>query len=98
MFPARPDDLHGHRLPRLMIKGLNHLPESPPAQSFQQLVSIPDLLVLLPEVPALEVVLAHPTPDPYVVDSLFVDELDSLVFRKHRLEALEDLLPGKARQ
>jgi hypothetical protein len=81
-----------------MIKGLNHLPESPPAQPFQQLVSISDLLVFLPEVPALEVVLAHPAPDPYVVDSLFVDELDSLVFRKHRLEALEDLLAGKARQ
>jgi hypothetical protein len=52
--------------------------------------------VLLPEVPALEVVLAHPAPDAHVVDCLFVDELDALVFREHRFEPLQYFFAGES--
>jgi hypothetical protein len=98
VLPARPHYLHRHCLPRFMVERLHHLPEGSSAQTLQQFVPIPHLLVLLPEVPALEVVLAHPASDPDVVDCLLVDQLDPLVFGQHWLEALQDLLPGQAGQ
>jgi hypothetical protein len=54
------------------------------------------LLVLLPKISSLKVILANSTSDPYVIDCLFIDEFDSLVFRKHWLKALKDFLACKS--
>ena len=96
VLPPRPHDLHRHHLPRLVVERLDHLTERTPSQTLQKLVPISDLLVPLPKIAALEVVLAHPASNAHIIYRLFVDELDALVFRQHRLEPLQNFLSGEA--
>jgi hypothetical protein len=73
VLPPRTHNLYCYGFSSLVVQGPHHLTESAPSQSFQQLIAIPDLLVLLPKIPSLQVVLANSTSDSYVIDCLFVD-------------------------
>lgn len=96
VLPPRPDDLHRHHLPRLVVERLDDLTKRAPSQTLQKFISISDLLVPLPQIAALEVVLAHPASHAHIIYRLFVDELNALVFRQHRLEPLQNFLSGEA--
>ena len=76
----------------LVIEGFYHLPECTTSQPLEQLISIPNLLMLFPEVASLQVVFPYSCTDSYIIDSLFIDELNSLVFGKDGLEFLQDFL------
>ena len=96
VLPPRPDYLHRHHLARLVVKRLDDLTKRTPPQTLQKLVSVSHLLVPLPKISTLEVVLAHPASNPHIIYRLFVDELNALVLRQHRLEPLQNFLSGEA--
>ena len=81
-------DLHCHCLPVLVVECLHNLPERPPSKALQQLIPVSYLLMLLPDVPAFEVILAYPSADAHIVDSLFIDEFDALILGEHGFESL----------
>ena len=94
MLTASTDDLHRHRLTCLMVEGLDHLSKSTATQTLQKFISVTHLLMLPPDVPALEIVLPHPASNPNIIDSFFVDQLNALILGQHRLEPLQNFLSG----
>lgn len=81
-------DLHCHCLTVLVVECLHHLPEGAPAKPLEEFIAVSYLFMLLPDVPALQVILANPSADAHIVDSLLIDEFDALIFGEHGFESL----------
>lgn len=54
--------------------------------------------MLLPKIPSLQIVLAHPASNAYIVHRLLIYELNPLVLREHGLKTLQDLLSRETRK
>ncbi len=73
-------NFHSYVLLGLVVKGSNHLTESPPPQPFQQLIAVADLLVFAPDVPSLQIIFSCTRVDAYVVYCLLIHKLHHLIF------------------
>jgi hypothetical protein len=64
-----------------MIKSLDYFTKSAPSQSLEQLIAVSNLLMLLPNIPSFEIVLAYSSPDADIVDCFLIDEFNALILR-----------------
>lgn len=81
MFSSSTHNLYCYSLTILMIKSLYYFTKSTPSQSLQQLIAVSNLLMLLPNIPSFEIVLAYSSSDADIIHCFLIDEFDALILR-----------------
>lgn len=92
-------DLQGHILPVFVVVGSYHIAEGTAAEAFDQLVAVPDVIMLAPQIVALQVVLGGRTAfvfQAYVIYCFLVDDFDPFQFAEELTVLLQHFLPVHA--